>query len=334
MADEPLAPHIPGNYAAPSQRVPVMTVSAAPTASRTGGLPHAIAAYLIWCLFPLYFALLREVSPFEVVAWRLLFTLPFCLAMTIVLRQSKQLRLAMTQPRVVAALALSGLLIGTNWLVYVIAVMQGHVLATSLGYYINPLMNVLAGTLFLRERLSRLQWLAVILAAAGIAILAWDARDTLWISVTLALTFCGYGLTRKLAPVDALPGLTIETLVLLAPALGLLTWQAMTPSGLSMGSSLKLDLLLPCAGVLTAVPLLLFAAAARRLEFSTLGFIQFLTPTGLFLMGLFVFHEPLKTTQAICFLFIWMAIAAFCWDLLARHASGRALSMSERADEA
>lgn len=312
-----------------------MTVSRAATAPRNGGLLHAMGAYLIWCLFPLYFALLSEVSPFEIVAWRLLFTLPFCLAMTVLLRQGGQLRTAMAQPRVVRALALSGLLIGTNWLVYVIAVMHGHVLAASLGYYINPLMNVLAGTLFLRERLSRLQWAAVILAGAGVALLAWDARDTLWISLTLALSFCGYGLTRKLAPVDALPGLTIETVVLLAPALGLLAWQATTPAGLAMGSSLKLDLLLPLAGVLTGVPLLLFAAAARRLAFSTLGFIQFLTPTGLFLMGLFVFHEPLKTTQAICFLFIWTAIAAFCWDLLSRRRAVRiARPLSESPGEA
>lgn len=296
-----------------------MTVSRIPAASGAGGLAPAIGAYLIWSLFPLYFSLLGDVSPFEVVAWRLLFTLPFCLLMIALMRQGKELRAAIVQPRIVAALALSGLLIGSNWLVYVIAVMHGHVLATSLGYYINPLVNVLAGTLFLRERLSRLQWLAVALAAVGVGILAWDAVDTLWISVSLALSFGGYGLTRKLAPVDALPGLTIETIVLLVPALGLLAWQAATPEGLAMGTSLKLNLLLPCAGVLTGVPLLLFAAAARRLEFSTLGFIQFMTPTGVFLLGLFVFHEPLKTTQLICFLFIWTAIAAFCWDLLARR---------------
>lgn len=312
-----------------------MTVSRAPAATRTGGLLQAVGAYFIWCLFPLYFALLREVSPFEVVAWRVLFTLPLCLVMIGLLRQGQQLRAAIAEPRVLAALALSGALIGANWLVYVIAVMHGHVLAASLGYYINPLMNVLAGTLFLRERLSRLQWLAVLLAATGVAILAWDALNTLWISLTLALSFCGYGLTRKLAPVDALPGLTVETLVLLAPALGLLAWQAGTPEGLAMGSSLKVNLLLPWSGVLTGVPLLLFAAAARRLEFSTLGFIQFLTPTGLFLMGLFLFHEPLKATQAVCFLFIWTAIAAFCWDLLSRRRAARsALPLSESADEA
>ncbi|AIT79962.1 EamA family transporter RarD [Novosphingobium pentaromativorans] len=297
-----------------------MTVSTVPPAPRTGGLPQAFAAYGIWCLFPLYFALLKAVSPFEVVAWRLLFTLPFCVVVTVLLRQGKQLHDALRQPRILGALTVSGLLIGTNWLVYVISVLHGHVLAASLGYYINPLLNVLAGTLFLREKLSRLQWVAVILATCGVAILSLGALDTLWISLVLAMSFCGYGLTRKLAPVDALPGLTIETLVLLPPALGLLAWQALTPEGLAMGTSLKLNLLLPLAGILTGTPLLLFASAARRLDFSTLGFIQFVTPTGLFLIGLFVFHEPLKPVQMACFVLIWAAIAAFCWDLLSKRA--------------
>lgn len=293
-------------------------MSSSPT-FRLAGLPQALGAYLIWTLFPLYFALLRTVSPFEVVAWRLLFTLPFCLLMVAMLRQGQELRTALSTPRVLGALTLSGLLIGTNWLVYVVAVMHGHVLATSLGYYINPLVNVLAGTLFLRERLSRLQWLAVGLAAIGVALLAWDALPTLWISMTLALSFSGYGLTRKLAPVNSLPGLTVETLALLVPALGLLAWQGSSPAGLIMGSSAGISLLLACAGVLTGVPLLLFASAARKLDFSVLGFIQFVTPTGLFLMGLLVFHEPLRPIQLICFLFIWTAIAVFCWDMLARR---------------
>lgn len=286
---------------------------------RSGGLPQALGAYLIWSLFPLYFALLHTVSPFEVVAWRLLFTLPFCLLIVLATRQGAQLRAALGNPRIVAALALSGVLIGTNWLIYVVAVMHGHMLATSLGYYINPLVNVVAGAVFLREKLTRLQWLAVGLAAIGVAMLAQGALDTLWISLVLAFSFAGYGLTRKLAPVDALPGLTVETLVLLVPALGLLGWQASSPQGLAMGSSLRIDLLLACAGPLTGVPLMLFASAARRLDFSVLGFIQFVTPTGLFVLGLFVFGEPLRPVQLVCFLFIWTAIAVFCWDLLSRR---------------
>lgn len=289
--------------------------------SRLAGVPQAFGAYLIWTLFPLYFLLLRTVSPFEVVAWRMLFTLPFCLIMVAVQRQGPELRRAIGNPRVLGALSLSGLLIGSNWLIYVIAVMHGHVLAASLGYYINPLVNVLAGTLFLRERLSRLQWLAVALAAIGVALLAQDALQTLWISMTLALSFGTYGLIRKLAPVDSLPGLTVETLALLLPALGLLVWQASSPQGLGMGVSLEISLLLACSGVLTGVPLLLFASAARKLDLSALGFIQFITPTGLFIMGLLVFHEPLRPVQLICFLFIWTAIAVFCWDMAFRRKS-------------
>lgn len=296
--------------------------------TRLGGLASALSAYLIWTLFPLYFALLRAVSPFEVVAWRMLWTLPFCLVMVAVMRQGRELRQALANPRILAALALSGVLIGTNWLVYVVAVMHGHVLATSLGYYINPLVNIFTGAVILREKLSRLQWFAVGLAAIGVAILARDALPTLWISMTLALSFAGYGLTRKLAPVNALPGLTIETLVLFVPALGLLAWQASTPQGLMMGTAPGLSALLACAGVLTGIPLLLFALAARQLDFSVLGFIQFVTPTGLFLQSLFVFGEPFRPVQMVCFLFIWTAIAVFCWDLLSKR------KRSERSGEA
>lgn len=295
----------------------------APPKNSFGALMTALSAYSIWTLFPLYFALLSSVNALEVVAWRVLCTLPFCLATVVILGQARYLRDTLTNPRVVAALALSGFLIGINWLLYVIAVMHGHILAASLGYYINPLVNVLTATLFLRERLSRLQWAAVALAAIGVAVLAWDAVATLWISLTLALSFAGYGLTRKLAPVTPLAGLTVETMVLMLPALGLLAWTSSGPQGMAMGSSLGISVLMLLAGPITGIPLMLFASAARRLDFSVLGFIQFVTPTGLFLMGLFLFHEPLKAVQGICFLFIWTAIALFCWDLL-RKRSARA----------
>lgn len=291
-----------------------------PSSSHLGGLVQAISAYLIWIVFPLYFVLLRGVSPLEVVGWRMLCTLPFCLIMVAALRQGAELRKVLSNPRLIGALTLSGWLIGNNWLIYTVAVMQGHVLAASLGYYINPLLNVLTGAVFLRERLSRLQWLAVIIAAIGVGLLAFDALPTLWISMIIALAFSGYALVRKLAPVSALPGLTVETIALLIPALGLLGWQEASGHGLSMGNSTSTSLLLAGTGVLTGIPLALFAAAARRLSFALLGFIQFLTPTGLFLVGLLVFHEPFKQVQMICFLFIWTAIALFCWDLLSRRA--------------
>jgi chloramphenicol-sensitive protein RarD len=205
-----------------------------------------------------------------------------------------------------------------------IAIATDHVLAASLGYYTNPLMNVLAGTIFLHERLSRRQWLAVALAAGGVAVLAWGALDTVWISMGLALTFCAYGLVRKLAPVESLPGLTIETLVLVVPALVVIGLQAGEPQGIALGQSWTRDLTLSLAGIVTGVPLLLFATAARRMPYSTLGFVQFLAPTIVFGIGLFVFHEPLRPAQFASFVMIWAAIAVFCWDLLAAARASRA----------
>jgi chloramphenicol-sensitive protein RarD len=285
-------------------------------AQRTGGLKYAVGVYLIWGLIPLYFRLLHDVPPFELVGWRVIFTIPVCLLLVAALRQFGEVRRALTTPRTLAALAVSAMLIGANWLIYVIAIASDHVFAASLGYYINPLMNVLAGTLFLHEKLSRRQWLAVALATIGVAVLAWGALNTLWISMGLALSFCGYGLVRKLAPVESLPGLAVETLVLIIPALGFIGWQAAQPAGISLGHSVVQDVTLALAGVVTGVPLLLFATAARRMSYSTLGFVQFLAPTLVFLLGLFVFHEPLRPVQLASFVLIWAAIAVFCWDLL------------------
>jgi chloramphenicol-sensitive protein RarD len=286
---------------------------------RPSGLPHAIGAYLIWGLLPLYLLLLRDVPAFEFVGWRVVFTVPVCLLLTALLRQWGELRRALASPRTLAVLALSAVLIGGNWLVYVAAIQGGHVLAASLGYYINPLVNVLAGTVFLRERLSRGQWIAVAVAAAGIAPLAWAAGEMLGISLLLAASFAAYGLVRKLAPVGSLPGLTVETALLLAPALAILAWQSDTAGGLSFGLSPVIDVALACSGIVTASALLLFAVAARRMDYSTLGFCQYLAPTLVFLCGLLVFREPLRPIQAACFVAIWTAIAIFSWDLWRRR---------------
>jgi chloramphenicol-sensitive protein RarD len=283
--------------------------------NRPGGLPQAIAAYLIWGLLPLYLMLVQHVPPFEFVGWRIIFTLPVCAVFVLLRRQLDDVLTALRNRRAMALLLLSAMLIGGNWLIYIAAIQAGHVFATSLGYYINPLVNVLAGTLFLGERMSRTQWIAVAIASAGVSLLAWDAREMLGISLVLAISFAGYGLVRKLAPVGSLPGLTIESLLLLAPAAGLVAWQAAGPSGMHFGHDLKADLLLASSGIITAVPLLLFAVAARRMNYSTLGFVQFLAPTIVFLLGLFVFHEPLRQVQLTCFVLIWIAIALFIWDL-------------------
>ena len=282
--------------------------------AQQNGLPMAFATYLIWGLLPLYLRLVHQVPPVEFVGWRVVFTLPICLLLVAILGQWQALKAALAWP-VLRLLMLSAVLVGINWMVYILAVQTGHVLATSIGYYMNPLANVLAGTLFLGERLTRRQWLAVALAALAVSVLAWGALDTLWISLTLAFSFCCYGLVRKLAPVESLAGLSVETMVLMPVAAGIVWWFAASPAGSSMGEGIASDLLMAFSEVVTAVPLLLFAYAARRMDYSTLGMMQFIAPTIVFFLGLFLFKEPLNTSQLACFVLIWSAIAVFMWDL-------------------
>ena len=287
------------------------------------GVPQALGAYLAWGLIPIFFNLLHKVTPVELVAWRVLFTLPFCLSVIAVRRQGPALRAALGDRQVLRGLALSALLIGINWLIYIYAVNSGHVLAASVGYYINPLVSVALGTLFLGERLRAQQWLAVAIAASGIALLAWGALDTLGIALSLALTFGLYGLVRKLVPVGAVPGLTIETMVLTPLAILAATWFASHGAGSAMLHGGADPWLLAASGAITGVPLLLFAIAARRMDLSLLGFTQFLSPTIGFVVGLTYFHESLSPVRLACFCAIWLAIAVFCLDLLKQGAFRR-----------
>ncbi|QDM40512.1 EamA family transporter RarD [Altererythrobacter sp. TH136] len=283
------------------------------------GLPAALGAYLTWGILPLYLILVSAVPAVEFVAWRIVWTLPLCLLIAGLRHQLPEILAALRDPRIMPTLTASAALIGVNWLVYIWAIQTGEVYAASLGYYINPLINVLLGTLLLGERLSARGWTAVGVAAAGIALLLGGALTTLWISLTLALSFGSYGLLRKRVPVGALPGLTIESLILLAPAIGVAAWYAASPVGSSFGHDWQLSLLIMLGGALTAIPLWLFAVAARRMAYSTLGFVQFLAPTIVFILGLTVFHKPLMPVQLAAFVTIWIAIAIFVWDLRANR---------------
>ena len=286
---------------------------------QASGLPHAIASYLIWGLLPLYLMFLKHVPSFELIGWRAISTLVFCVIAVTALRQGGEIMAAVRNPRALATLCASAMFICCNWTVYTIAIQHGHVLAGSLGYYINPLVNVLMGTVFLREKLSRRQWSAVALAGAGASLLAWEAADMLAISLTLAFSFSMYGLLRKIVPVGVLPGLAIESIVLLPFAIGVLAWQSSANGSLAIGTDWLTVALLSASGLITGLPLMLFAVAARRMDYSTLGFIQYMTPTLVFLQGLFLYHEPLRPVQLACFVAIWTAIAIFMWDLLARR---------------
>lgn len=281
----------------------------------TGGLAFALLAYLVWGFQPLYFHLLQAVPPIELIAWRVLFTVPLCLLFVTVRRQWGELAQIVRSPRILLCLTASAVLIGANWMIFVVAVQQRHVLATSLGYYINPLLNILLGTLLLGERLNRTRWIAVGIAAVGITLLLWGAIDMLGVAMALAVSFALYGLVRKQTPVGAVPGLTVETVLLLLPAAGVAWWFAGHGAGSSIAAGPGTAALLAGTGVLTAIPLLLFAVAARRMDLSTLGFIQFIAPTISFVLGLVAFDEPLVPIKLACFVLIWIAIAVFSRDM-------------------
>ncbi|MDO9367947.1 MAG: EamA family transporter RarD [Sphingopyxis sp.] len=295
----------------------------APAGSQQGGLPYALGAYAIWGFVPLFFKLLSGVPPVEVLAQRIVWSLPLCFLIMAFRHQIGEYLTALRDWRVLRMLLASSILIALNWLVYIHAVFTDHVLAASLGYYLNPLVNVMLGMIFLGERLSRLQALAVVIAGIGVAILLAGALDTLWISLTLAFSFGTYGLIRKVVPVGSLPGLAIETTLLLplaAVAAGYYIWLG---DGGGFGSGAEISWLLAAGGVVTAIPLLLFATAARRMSYAALGFVQYLAPSIAFLLSLFIFDEPLKPAQLACFLLIWASIAVFSFDMWRKMRAGR-----------
>lgn len=292
-----------------------MNKDTAPAGSHQGGLPYALGAYAIWGFVPLFFKLVSSVPPVEVLAQRIVWSLPLCFLIMAFRRQIGEYLTALRDWRVLRMLLASSILIALNWLVYIHAVFTDHVLAASLGYYLNPLVNVMLGMIFLGERLSRLQALAVIIAGVGVAILLAGALDTLWISLTLAFSFGTYGLIRKIVPVGSLPGLAIETTLLLPLSLAAAGYYIWVGDGRGFGSGAEISWLLAAAGVVTAIPLLLFATAARRMSYAALGFVQYLAPSIAFLLSLFVFDEPLKSAQLVCFLLIWASIAVFSFDM-------------------
>jgi len=280
--------------------------------SRTrNGLIFGLAAYLIWGVMPLYFKLLVAVGPAEIVAHRILWSLLFLGALVALSRRWPAIRAAATTGKVLITLLVTALLIAVNWLVYIYAVVSGHVLEGSLGYYLNPLVNVVFGVVLLKERLTRAQIFACLLAAAGVAVLAAGAGSGLWISLTLAISFASYGFLRKVVSVDALEGLWVETAILAPVAFGYVFWLQQTGSGQFGRLGTDIDVYLILGGIVTATPLLLFTAAARRLPYSTLGFLQYIAPSLQFLLAVLVFGEHFSRAHAVCFGAIWTALLIF-----------------------
>jgi chloramphenicol-sensitive protein RarD len=279
--------------------------------ARRAGLWFGFTAYLIWGFLPLYFKLLAGVSPTEIVAHRIIWSLILLAVLATALRRWSAIRAAMATGTILITLLVSALLIAANWLVYIYAVGAGHVLEASLGYYLNPLVNVLLGVVLLKERLSRAQVVACLIAGAGVAVLAAGAGTGLWISLTLAFSFSLYGFLRKVVSVDALEGLWIETAILTPIAFGWILLLEHRGTGGFGTLGVATDALLILSGAITAAPLLLFTAAARRLPYSTLGFLQYVAPSLQFLLAVFAFDEPVTRAHALCFAATWTALAIF-----------------------
>jgi chloramphenicol-sensitive protein RarD len=280
-----------------------------------GGLASTIGAFGIWGLFPLYLRELEAVPPMQLVAHRVAWACVLLLVLIAWRGELAGLVRKLAQQGVASRLAATAVLISINWLTYVWAVANDRVVETSLGYFINPLVNVVLGVVLLKERLNSTQWSAVAIAAAGVTWLTVAAGHPPWIALTLALSFGLYGFLRKTANVESLPGLAIETALLAPLAVAYLVWCGLQGTG-AMGpdAGTRINLLLVASGAVTAVPLLLFAFGARRLPYSTVGLLQYVAPSLQLACALLVFHEPFGRTRAVGFALIWIALAVYACD--------------------
>lgn len=284
------------------------------TADLRKGYLLGLTTFSIWGLFPLYFKAVEQYSAFEIVTQRAIWSALFGTLVLLLWKHPGWWQELLAHPKRIGVLMISSLLIATNWLIYVWAVNHGHMVEASLGYYINPLVNVLLGLLILRERLRPLQWLAVAMAAVGVALQLVTLGEFPWVSIALALSFGTYGLLRKQAPVAALPGLVVETWLLLPVAL---VWLLLFGEGISTTAAFWTQpeaLWLMAAGPVTLIPLLCFNAAARHLPYSTLGFLQYITPTLLLALAVLLFKEPFPADRQLAFFCIWAGLAVYSYD--------------------
>ena len=304
------------------------TNSADEAAQWRAGLAYGVAAYALWGVMPIYFRQLASIPSLDIVAHRIVWSLLILGFLLTVARAWDQVAAAIRNRRILLTLLLTSVLIGTNWLLYVYAINNGHILAGSLGYYLNPLANILLGRFLLGEALSRRQWAAVGIAGAGVAVLAAGAGETLWISLILCFSFATYGLLRKVIAVDSLAGLSIETALLFPIALGWLLLGGATGRPM-FDHSATTNAYLIAAGIVSTVPLLCFTAAARRLPYSTVGMLQFLAPTLQFFLAVGLYGEKFSTAHAIAFGAIWVALALYASSLLSERRANRARAMTE-----
>ncbi len=280
------------------------------------GVLYALGAYLCWGFLPLFWKAVQQASPLEILAHRVVWSLAFLLILLAFLRKWRWMRVVVTDRRILLTFAITSLVLSINWLTYIWAVNAGHVIETSLGYFINPLVNVLLGVVVLQERMRWGQWAAIGLAAVGVLYLTIVLGSLPWIALTLAFSFALYGLIRKTAALNSLEGLTLETLFMIVPALLYLVYLDRAGHGTFGHLSPTFTGLLITTGVVTAIPLLLFAAGARRIPLSLVGILQYTTPTIQFLLGIFLYHEPFSATKLVGFLLIWLALTLYSGESL------------------
>jgi chloramphenicol-sensitive protein RarD len=281
------------------------------------GILSGVIAYFIWGLFPIYWKLLDKVPALQLLGHRIIWSFILLALFLFLNRRWQELRSLAFRPKIFRLYFLAAILIGFNWFIYVWSVNSGYILDASLGYFINPLLSVFMGVVFLRERLRIWQWISVSLAGLGVIYLTAGYGRFPWIALTLAFTFGFYGFVKKLAPLSSIYGVALESGILFIPGLAFLSFQEAMGNGAFGHMGLSSDLLMAGAGVMTTIPLILFTSAAKEVPLVTLGLIQYITPTSQFLLGVFVYGEKFDMSRALGFIIVWIGLAIFCIEGLA-----------------
>jgi chloramphenicol-sensitive protein RarD len=280
------------------------------------GILNAFGAYFIWGLFPIYWKFLKHVPAIQLIGHRIVWSFILLAAFLSITGKWSELRALASARKVLGIYLVAAMLVGVNWFIYVWAVNAGHIVEASLGYFINPLLSVLLGVIFLRERLRAFQWISVALAAAGVIYLALAYDRPPWISLGVAFTFGFYGLVKKKAPLSSIYGLTLESGILFIPGMLFLAYQDWIGRGAFLHTGFASDLLMAGAGLVTTIPLLMFTTAAQNIPLTTIGIMHYITPTCQFLLGVLVYGEAFHSTQAIGFGIVWTALLIFCAESL------------------
>ncbi len=275
------------------------------------GVLYGIGAYVLWGFFPIYWKVLHQVSAFQVIGHRIGWSFIVLIFFIVITRQWQEFRSVASNAKTIGIYAIAGVLLSINWLIYVWGVNADFIVETSLGYFINPLLSVLLGVLFLRERLRSAQWIPVVLAAIGVIYLTVVYGRLPWIALSLAFSFGFYGLVKKLAPLGSLYGLTLETAIVFPIALVYLIFVEINGAGAFLHNGMRIDLFLAGSGIVTTIPLLMFASAAKQIPLTMVGILQYIAPTLQFLIGVFIYKEPFDQAHLIGFGIVWIALIVF-----------------------